>query len=887
MRNPLLALSPGDRLGPYEIVAPLGAGGMGEVYRGRDTRLERSVAVKVLPQHLSSSPEVRARFEREAKTISSLNHPNICTLFDVGREGGIDYLVMELVEGETLADRLSRGALPIVDVLRWGAQIAEALDRAHRAGVVHRDLKPGNVMIAKSGMKLMDFGLARETGLTKADRAAPTQSPTMAQPLTAEGTILGTFQYMAPEQLEGKDSDARADLWALGCVLYEMATGQHAFEGDSQASLIGSIMKDTPRPISDRIPMSPTALDRLVNALLAKDPADRVQTAHDVGLQLRWIAEPSGATPVVAPAKRRGAPAWLGWAVAGAVALASVAAIAILRRRPETRPSIEFTLEPPAGFTFTLPADPAISPDGRTIACVVSDPTGSTHLAIRPLDRAEVRVLPGTESASLPFWSPDSRSLGFFAKGKLWRMVLDGSAPVALADANDGRGGTWSKEGTIVFAPAASGSLYRIATSGGEPVEVTKLDPARGEMGHRYPRLLRDGRRFLYISLGRDGKKWLCAGDIEGGPVRVLRQAENSAQPSVDGWSLTVEKGRVLAQRLDERSLELAGNPIEVAPCGSWGKIGHANLGSSVDGTLVYQSPRRQKAWLRWYDPAGKPIGERTRELDSPLEVALAPDERKVAIVFAEDNSLWLLDLDHPVPSRLTFFDVSQLGGLYALAWSPDSKRIAYSIEAGTINDVIHVYSLESAQDSILLPAPGLFAQPQSWSADGRTLVATFTDGTGGQDSWTIPVGQPSAAAVYEVTKDYELRCAISPDDHWLASVVESAGKPHVRIQSYPKAGTRFELALDFDIATLVFWGGSDGRTLVLVDSKNRVLAVEVRLDGGFRQDEPRVLFTLPQDSGLIAVKRDLRQFLVLEGEHLTNPAPLRVITAWPDRIAQ
>jgi Tol biopolymer transport system component len=691
---------------------------------------------------------------------------------------------------------------------------------------------------------------------------------------------------MAPEQLEGKDSDARADLWALGCVLYEMATGRRAFEGDSQASLIGSIMKDTPRPIAERVRMSPPALDRLVGALLEKDPADRVQTAHDVGLQLRWIAEASGAAPVAATVTRRKVPAWLGWAAAGVTAIALVAAIAMPRSRPQARPSFEFTLDPPEGYTFTLPADPAASPDGHTIACVVSDTSGETHLAIRSLDRAEIRVVPGTENTSAPFWSPDARALGFFAKGKLWRMALDGSAPVALADATDGRGGTWSKDGAIVFAPTSSGMLFKVAASGGEPVPVTKLDAARGETAHRYPRILGDGKRFLFVSLGSDAKKWLCAGDVDGGPVRVIRQTENAAVPSVDGWSLSVAKGRVLAQRFDERGLAFTGDPVEVARCGSTRRIGFPNLGATADGTLVYQAPWKLKAWPRWYDAAGKPIGERLRELDSPNELVLAPDERTVAFVLSEDSSLWVLDLEHPVPRRLTFFEVNQFGGLYSLVWSPDSKRIAYSVEAGTINDVIHVYSLDSAQDSVLLAAPGLFADPQSWSPDGRTLAGLFTDAVGGFDIWTIPVDRPREASVYETTKEYEIRAAISPDGRFIACVGQSAGKLHLRIQSFPKPGARFELALDADISPAFFWGGRDGRTLVLVDAKNRVLAVDVQLEGGFRQSEPRVLFTLPQDTALFGVKKDLKQFLVGEAEHLTNPAPLRVITAWPERVA-
>ena len=882
-----MPLAAGTKLGPYEIVAPLGAGGMGEVYRARDTRLERSVAVKVLPPHLSTSAEVRARFEREARTISGLNHPHICTLYDVGREGATDYLVMELVEGETLAQRLGRGPLPAGDVLKFGMQIADALDRAHRAGVVHRDLKPGNVMIAKSGVKLMDFGLARETGLGAADAGGQTASPTIAQPLTAEGTLLGTYQYMAPEQLEGKPSDARADLWALGCVLYEMATGRRAFEGDSQASLIGSIMRDTPGPISERARMSPPALDRLVGALLEKDPADRIQTAHDASLQLRWIAEGSGAVTAPVPVARRRIPAWTAWAVAGALAVAFGVVLALPRHAAVARRSLEFTLEPPEGTTFMLPADPAVSPDGHSIACTVSDAkTAATAIAIRSLDRADARVLLGTEEGTHPFWSPDSKALGYFAKGKLWRMALDGSAPVAVADAIDGRGGSWSNDGTIVFAPGSGGNLFKTRASGGDPVAVTKLDPARQEMAHRYPRFLADGRRFLFIELGRDAKKWLCAGDVDGGPVRVIRQTDTSVVPSTDGWSFTVTKGRVLAQRLDEGSLAFAGSPVELARAGSTRKIGYANVDSGAGATLVYQTAMKQKAWLRWYDAAGKPAGERSRGTDTVLEGVLSPDERQVAFVLGEDNSLWVLDLDHPVPRRLTFFDVEQFGGLYSLVWSPDSKQIAYAVEAGTINDVIHIYSLDTAQDRVVLTAPGLFASPTAWTPDGKSLVAVFTDEKGGENLWTIPLDHPDAAASFEPTTDYVLRAAISPDGRWLAIVAQSQGKIRVGIESFPKPGARFELSLETDVVPYAGWGGADGRTLLLLDTTGRLLAIDLRLEGGFRQGEARPLFTLPPDHGLIGTTRDLKRFLLGETEHLTNPAPLRVITDWQERVA-
>ena len=452
-----MPLSPGTRLGPYEILAPLGAGGMGEVYRARDSRLGRDVAVKVLPEHLSQNPDLRTRFEREARTVSSLNHPNICTLYDVGREGDTDFLVMELIEGETLAQRLAKGPLPPADVLRLGTQIADALDRAHRAGVVHRDLKPGNVMLTKSGAKLMDFGLSRATGMagagsgSGATATALTRTPTMASPLTAEGAIVGTFQYMSPEQLEGLEADVRADVWALGCVLYEMAAGKPAFVGKSQASLIGAIMSAEPAPLATLAPMTPPGLDRLIRSCLAKDPDQRVQTAHDVKLQLSWLAEGGSQAGTPAPvATRRRHSARLGWGVAVA-ALAAAAVFGSLWWRIASQPAkvMRFEIRVPRSLS---PGGPLmVSPDGRSAAFVASDSSGRTQLWVRSFDDLESRSLPGTEGSGRPFWSADGHSLGFFAKGKLKKILVNGGRPETICDASGGADGCWNSRNLILF----------------------------------------------------------------------------------------------------------------------------------------------------------------------------------------------------------------------------------------------------------------------------------------------------------------------------------------------------------------------------------------------------------------------------------------------------
>src|SRR5262245_46634110 len=433
-----MTLSPGLRLGPYEILSPLGAGGMGEVYRARDTRLDRTVAVKVLPAAMSSSPEVRQRFEREARTISQLSHPHICALYDVGREGETEYLVMELLEGETLSDRLAKGALPLEQTLRFGQEIADALDKAHRQGIVHRDLKPGNVMLTKSGVKLLDFGLAK--GFEGAPGKGSLTSLPTQQGLTEEGTILGTFQYMAPEQLEGKNADARTDIFSLGATLYEMATGKKAFSGETRASLIGAILHTEPQPISAEQPASSPALDRVVKTCLAKDPEERWQSAADVKRELQWIAEGSFAA-VVPPGVVRRRASWLPWLVAATAVLAA-AALVYSSRRPgaPAAESVLLSIVPPQRMVLTDYFE--ISPDGRRLA-FVGIGGGKSLLRVRDLSADEVRSLPGTETAELPFWAPDGRFIAFFSRGKLRRIELATGSVDELCDAELGRGGSW------------------------------------------------------------------------------------------------------------------------------------------------------------------------------------------------------------------------------------------------------------------------------------------------------------------------------------------------------------------------------------------------------------------------------------------------------------
>ena len=481
-----MALSPGTRLGPYEILAAAGSGGMGEVYRARDTRLDRIVAVKVLLEAVLRDQGRRERLEREARAVSSLSHPNICTLHDVGHQDGVDYLVMEFLDGETLADRLAKGPLPQDQALRHAVEIAGALDAAHRQGVVHRDLKPGNIMLTRTGAKLLDFGLARADPEAAPGISALSATPTRTRPLTAEGTVLGTVQYMAPEQLEGKPADARTDLFAFGAVLYEMVTGRKAFQGKSQASLIAAILASEPPPLTTLQPMTPPALERVVRGCLAKDPDDRRQSAHDLMLDLRWIAETgaSAGGPGPGPAKRNNRErAWSVLALVLAAATLSLA-VSLFRRGPAGDGAIRSSILPPeksAFFFGGISSGPiAISPDGRLLAFVARTPDGRDVLWVRPLDSLSARPLDGTEGASFPFWSPDSRSIGFFADAKLKKIEAQGGPPQTLCETSIGRGGSWSEDGTILVAPDISDSIYRVPASGGRAGsgDAARRDPS-------------------------------------------------------------------------------------------------------------------------------------------------------------------------------------------------------------------------------------------------------------------------------------------------------------------------------------------------------------------------------------------------------------------------
>jgi tRNA A-37 threonylcarbamoyl transferase component Bud32 len=633
-------LATGAMLGPYELLSLLGKGGMGEVYRARDTRLDRTVAVKVLPQHLSSSPERRQRFEREARAVSSLSHPHICALYDVGRQDGIDYLVMEYIEGESLADRLSKGPLPVDQALRYSIQVANALDKAHRSGIVHRDLKPANIMLTKSGAKLLDFGLAKLRGNSSEAAPSLTSLPTERVSITAEGTILGTFQYMAPEQLEGREADARTDIFAFGAVVYEMATGKRAFNGKSQASLITAIMSADPQPISELQPMSPPALDRIVKRCLGKDPDERWQTAHDLMEELKWVAEAGSQAGAAAPVAARRKIRERGWMIATVVFFlaAGLLAVAYFRRAPvETAAAAtRFFIYPPEKVSFT--GTFAISPDGRRIVFRGTS-EGKTLLWVRALDSLSAQPLAGTQEALFPFWSPDSRFIGFYSSGKLKKIEATGGPAQPLCDAPLGAQGAWNRDNVIVFAPNFADALYRVSAAGGAPVPLTTLDASRKETAHVLPNFLPDGRHFIYLVTNAQRENTgIYVGSLDSKETKLLVNTYQGAAYAPPGYLLFMRERTLMAQSFDADRLELKGEPFPVAEQVDLqlsAEPRFASFSVSETGALVYRSGSRRNYQLTWFDREGKQLGT----IGPPGAYGnpwLSPDEKRVTVELAE-----------------------------------------------------------------------------------------------------------------------------------------------------------------------------------------------------------------------------------------------------------
>ncbi len=818
-----MTLAPGTRLGPYVIEIPLGAGGMGEVYRARDSRLDRIVAIKVLPAHVRDQPELRERFEREARTVASLNHPHICTLYDIGEAPNpqspipnpdpIQFLVMEYLEGETLASRLRKGALPIAQVLRYATEIADALDKAHRQGITHRDVKPGNVMLTKNGSKLLDFGLAK----LRPGGAAPALAGISALPteegLTAQGTILGTFQYMAPEQLEGKDAGARTDIFAFGAMVYEMATGKKAFRGKTHVSLIGAILKDHPPPISTVEPLTPPSLDHVVSTCLAKDPDERWQSASDVMRELQWIAQAgsraSASLPVTA---RRTNRERLAWMIAMASMAALIAALAVgsvfyFRRAPADTHVYRSSILSPVGVSVSAGPPPnarfALSPDGRRLAFVARNADGQERLWVQSLDGLSAQPLAGTEGASMPFWSPDSRFIGFYASGKVKRIDATGGPPLTLADTGGRPGATWNRDNVILFATFSGGPgspIRRVPASGGAPTPATTLNADSGETYHAYPFFLPDGRHFLYLAVGSKTAGPATPNGIYvaglDSDVRKLLVPGGSEPMYAQGHLLFLREQTLMAQPFDTERLELTGDAVPIAEHVTIGGVSGMAGGVSVSetGVLAYQTGSAQVGGnatpltqIVWFDRSGKQIGVLGDQARSG-ELELAPDGRRAAVsVFdpaRRTRDIWLFDIARGLRTRFTFDPADE----YDSVWSPDGNRVVFnSRRKGHLDLYQKASSGAGAEEELLVD--GLDKYPLDWSPDGGFILFSVTAPKTGFDLWVLPLFGERKPLPFLQTPFNEVPGRFSPDGRWIAYVSNESGRSEVYVAPFQGAG--------------------------------------------------------------------------------------------------
>lgn len=829
-----MPLTAGLRLGPYEILSALGAGGMGEVYRARDTRLDRIVALKVLPEHRSASPQARERFEREAKAVSSLSHPHICPLYDIGHQDGIDYLVMEYLEGQTLADRLKKGLLPPEQVLQYAVQITDALDTAHRHGVIHRDLKPGNIMLTKTGAKLLDFGLAkvRATEPAAGKTALPTETA-----LTGEGTILGTLQYMSPEQLEGKEADARTDIFALGAVIYEMATGRKAFAGKSHASLIAAIMSAEPPPISTLQNMTPPALDHVARTCLAKDPNARWQTAHDVLLQLKWIADADSqagiARPVGARRKNREILAWA--LVAIATLFAVTLSLIYFRQRPSEVHAVRFQVPLPEKMRFEWYDFPVISPNGQRIVLPGAASDGVRHLWIRSLDSLTDQLLPGTEGSYHPFWSPDSRSVAFFAKDQLKRIDLAGGPPQTLCDAAyPALGGAWNQDGVILLSTKTG--ILRVSATGGQPIPVLQLDKSRQETLQHWPHFLPDGRHFLYLSLSAtSGKGGIYVGSLDSKEAPMRLSAESNASYARPGFLIYGRQETLLAQPFDSSKLRFTGEAVPIADhVGRMMAVPASLFSISENGVLVYGSSAANRVQLAWHNRDGTrqaSIGEP----DLYTDFTLSPDEKRLAVGRIDPGTgksdLWILELATGILSQLTS-DSSIAGAAW---WSPDGRELVYNSDRKGKFDLYRKAVGGSDEELIIQSGEDKF--PNQWLNDGSVLFLNWA----GRIFFRVPLSGERKPVTLFQTEFPKLAPRVSPDGRWVAYSSAESGRFEIYVAAFPSFRERRQASNGGGCQPR--WR-KDGKELFYLSlSRDGMMSVDVKGASSIETGVPRALF--------------------------------------------
>ena len=880
-----MPLTVGSRLGPYEVLAPLGAGGMGEVYRARDARLGREVAVKVLPGQVAADAERRSRFEQEARAASALNHPGIVTVYDVGADGGTLYVAMELVEGRTLREQLADGPLSTKKLLDLAVQVADALAKAHAAGIVHRDLKPENLIASRDGfVKVLDFGLAKLT----TSQAAPQVShlPTLPRHESAPGTVLGTVGYMSPEQASGQAVDFRSDQFSLGAILYEAATARRAFQGKSSMETLAAILRDEPEPLAPQNPRLPAPLRWIIERCLAKDPEDRYQSTRDLARELRGVRDhlsdatssaDAGLAAGTAPRRRRlrdRVTLALGLAcLAGSLVVAGYAS----RTRNDDR-VLTFELNAPAGTDFALhrdyPGPAVVSPDGRSLAfCAESG--GTARLYLRRLEARDARLLEGTEGAYLPFWAPDSRSIGFGSGGKLRRVDVAGGAPVALCDAPDFRGGSWSPEGVIIFAPTYSSPIMRVASTGGEPSPVTHLDKTRKDDSHRYPRFLPDGRHFVYLVREEDVKdeKLVAIDSLDGGPQKILMRSP-AAVEYVAGNLVFLRDSTLTARPFDAKRLEFAGEAFPVAENVRLIGVDTALAAFSASGgTLAYQPVSVLSRKLTWRDRTGREIGTLGDEA-AYSEVALSPKGDYAAVVVGDNKDIWIYEVARNLRTRFTFDKTDES----LPAWSADGAFLAFS----NSGQAIYRQPLRGSGSAELLIKADRPTLPFSFSPDGQTLAFFQYSHQTNFDLWMLPLNGDRKPYVFLQTPYEELGPLFSPDGRWIAFVSDESGREEVYVTAFPKPGRKWQVSTQGGV--FPSWR-ADCREIIYQTRDGSLMAAGIEARGSdLVVGAAKALFktkVVSQRGYAYSVAPDGQKFLVIESTTDERPQPLTVVVNW------
>jgi serine/threonine protein kinase/Tol biopolymer transport system component len=872
-----MPLTLGTRIGPYETLSLLGSGGMGEVYRARDTKLGRDVALKILPDAFISDPERLARFQREAQVLASLNHPHIGAIYGLEESNGVRALVLELVEGPTLADRFAQGAIPLDEALSIAKQIAEALEAAHEQGVIHRDLKPANIKVRPDGtVKVLDFGLAKLTETPAASGAVGlSQSPTITTPemMTRVGTILGTAAYMSPEQATGRPADKRSDVWAFGCVLYEMLAGRRAFEGEDVAAILGAVLKTEPDWTRLRAD-TPPPVRRLLRLCLEKHAKNRRSDASDVRIDIEQaVQEPERTAAPTAASTRRTRVAWIVAAVMSA-ALASIAVRQFREAPLADQPEMRLEITTPA---TSAPLDFALSPDGRNLVFVASG-DGAQRLWLRRLDQAEAQPLAGTDEAIFPFWSADNRSIGFFSSGKLKRIDVAGGPPRVLTDAAPGRGGAWNADGTILFASSAAGSrVFRIPASGGEAVPVTRLAPS--QTSHRFPRFLADGRHFIFYAQGTTGMQGIYLASLDGGEPKRLTAADTAGEVLGPDRIVFISQGALVTRRLDLKRGELLGGPETLADHVGSNASFRGGVSVSGDGRIAYRASGGERTQLTWHDRTGKPVGVANQpDGQGLLAPELSPDGRRVAVdrTVQGNRDVWLIDPARGGLTRLTFGP--SVDGFPV--WAPDGTRIAFeSNRKGPYGLYIRPSGPVGTEEAIAESPNSRW--PLDWSKDGRFLLYHEDDPKTGSDIWALPMTGSDRTPIV-VARSATVTGQFSPDGRWVAYDTNESGQFQIVVQPFPNPSGKSQISTGG--GTTPRWR-VDGKELYFIGPDGKLMASLIHASASsFEAETPVPLFQTRMNN--ISSKRQYAvasdgRFLINQILDDASGTPITLILNW------